>query len=85
MKRAFFTFLGAVAFLLASYALVRLFASWYGPRFIESDSDINDAYMGSLIFMLISVVVGAIVGFKLSGRRARARPIEHRDSQRKRV
>lgn len=72
MKRTFFTLLGAIAFLLTSYVLARLFGSWYGPRFIESDSDINDAYMGSLIFVLVSVIAGAIAGFKLGGRRKKA-------------
>ena len=72
MKRALFTLLGAVVFALVSYGLVELFASWYGPRYIKSDSDIGNAFMVSLGFMLICLIAGGIVGFKWAGRKARA-------------
>jgi len=72
MKRALFTLLGAVVFALVSYGLVELFASWYGPRYIKSDSDIGDAFMMSLGFMLICLIAGGIVGFKWAGRKPRA-------------
>ncbi|TXD78750.1 hypothetical protein FUT87_20570 [Mitsuaria sp. TWR114] len=72
MKRALFTLLGAVVFALVSYGLVELFASWYGPRYIKSDSDIGDAFMMSLGFMLICLIAGGIVGFKWASRKPRA-------------
>ncbi len=55
---------GAVAAGMLSYFIADLFAHWYGPRFIRSDSDINDAYLGCLIFMAISVALGAVLGYR---------------------
>lgn len=57
---------GAAAFAIVSYGLVGLFASWYGPRYIKSDHDIGQAYMGSLAFMLVCLIAGAIVGFRVA-------------------
>lgn len=58
--------IGAVVFAIASYGLVELFASWYGPRYIRSDDDITRAYMGSLVFMLACLIAGATMGFRLA-------------------
>jgi len=71
MKRALFTLLGALIFALMSYGLVELFALWYGPRYIKSDSDIGDAFMTALGFMLICLIAGGVVGFRWAGRRAK--------------
>lgn len=60
----FYALCGAVAAGMLSYFIADLFAYWYGPRFIRSDSDINDAYMGCLIFMAISVALGAVMGYR---------------------
>ncbi|SEK54124.1 hypothetical protein SAMN05216359_102140 [Roseateles sp. YR242] len=57
---------GAAVFAIASYGLVELFASWYGPRYIRSDDDIGQAYMWSLGFMLVCLIAGAIVGFRVA-------------------
>ncbi|ALV08379.1 hypothetical protein DES44_0512 [Roseateles depolymerans] len=56
--------IGAAVFGVASYGLVDLFASWYGPRYIRSDQDIGQAYVWSLGFMLICLIAGAITGFR---------------------
>ncbi|WP_431260596.1 hypothetical protein ACQ86G_11050 [Roseateles chitinivorans] len=69
MKRAFFTLLGAIVFALVSYGLVELFALWYGPRYIKSDSDIGDAFMTALGFMAVCLIAGGVVGFRWAGRR----------------
>ncbi|ANH67023.1 hypothetical protein [Mitsuaria sp. 7] len=71
MKRALFAVLGAVLFALLSYGLVELFALWYGPRYIRSDSDIGDAFMGALAFMLVCMITGGIVGYRWASRRSR--------------
>lgn len=72
MKRLLFTLLGAVLFALVSYGLVELFALWYGPRYIKSDSDIGDAFMASLAFMLAFLVAGGVLGYKLATRAPRS-------------
>ncbi|WP_152034564.1 hypothetical protein [Paracidovorax avenae] len=64
MKRLLYALCGAFAAGTLSYAIADVFTHWYGPRFIRSDSDINDAYMGCLIFMAISVVLGAVMGYR---------------------
>ena len=71
MKRVLFTVLGSVLFALVSYGLVELFALWYGPRYIKSESDIGDAFMGAFAFMLICLIAGGIVGYRWAGRRGR--------------
>ena len=69
MTRALFTLLGATVFALAAYGLVELFAAWYGPRYIRSDSDIGEAFMASLAFIVASLIAGGVAGFRLSGRK----------------
>lgn len=58
--------IGAAIFVIASYGLVELFASWYGPRYISSDDDIGQAYMWSLVVMLVCLIGGAVVGFRIA-------------------
>ena len=72
MKRALFTLIGAIVFALLSYGLVELFALWYGPRYIKSDSDIGDAFMVALGFMLICLIAGGVMGFRMSARKSRS-------------
>lgn len=69
MKALLSALAGSAAGSLLSYVLVRVFAVWYGPRYIHSDSDIGDAYVASLVFMLVCTVAGAVVGFKLHRRK----------------
>ena len=71
MQRLLFAITGAIVLALASYGLVELFALWYGPRHIKSDSDIGDAFMTALAFMLICLIAGGVVGFRWAGRRAK--------------
>lgn len=61
--------LGASVSAAASYGLVELYALWYGPRYIKSDSDIGDAFMGALAFMLFCLVAGGVLGFRCAARR----------------
>lgn len=68
MKRLLFTLVGAALFAVASYGLVELFALWYGPRYIKSDSDIGDAYMAALGFMLACLVGGGVLGYRVARR-----------------
>lgn len=72
MKRALFTFIGAIVFTLVSYGLVELFALWYGPRHIKSDSDIGDAFMVALGFMLVCLIAGGVIGYRFSARKSRS-------------
>ncbi|MCW7540471.1 hypothetical protein OOT46_21845 [Aquabacterium sp. A7-Y] len=69
MKRLLYTVAGGALFAVLSYFLVELFAQWYGPRYIKSDSDIGNIYMISLGFMLVCLIIGAVFGFKLAGKR----------------
>jgi hypothetical protein len=71
MKRLLFTLMGAALFAVASYGLVELFALWYGPRYIKSDSDIGDAYMVALGFMLACLIGGGAFGYRFAGRASR--------------
>ncbi len=57
---------GVAVFAFVSYGLVELFASWYGPRYIKSDDDIGQAYMGCLAFMLVCLIAGAVTGFRVA-------------------
>ena len=72
MKRLLFTLVGAALFAVASYGLVELFALWYGPRYIKSDSDIGDAFMVALGFMLACLVAGGVFGYRFAGRPLRS-------------
>lgn len=69
MKRLLFALIGGALFGFASYGLVELVSSWYAPRYIRSDSDIGDAFMVSLGFMLMCVIAGAVLGYRRGGRR----------------
>lgn len=71
MKRLICALVGATLFGGLSYGLVELFASWYAPRYIHSDSDINDVYMASLCFMLVCVIAGGAFGFSWGRTRGR--------------
>ena len=71
MKRLFFTLMGAALFAIASYGLVELFALWYGPRYIKSDSDIGDAFMVVLGFMLACLIGGGMLGYRFARRSLR--------------
>lgn len=64
MKRLLYALCGACMAGMLSYAIADVFTRWYGPRFVRSDSDINDAYIGCLIFMATSVAVGALFGYR---------------------
>lgn len=55
-----------------SYGLVELFALWYGPRYIKSDSDIGDAFMVALGFTLVCLMAGGVLGYRLAGRPSRS-------------
>lgn len=70
-QRLLFAILGSVLFALVSYWLVELFALWYGPRYIKSESDIGDAFMWGVAFMLICLITGGIVGYRWASRSAR--------------
>ena len=69
MKKLFFSLSGAALFAVLSYGLVELFALWYGPRYIKSDSDIGDAFMWSLGFMLLCLIAGGVFGYRLARKR----------------
>lgn len=69
MKRVLAAGAGAVLFTVIGYGAVELFASWYGPRYIRSDSDIGDAYMIALAFILLSAIAGGVLGFKWGAER----------------
>ena len=69
MKALLTTLAGAVLVGAASYCLLSVFASWYGPRYIHSDADINEVYLPMLIAQFLSVVVGGYVGFRWSRQR----------------
>ncbi len=58
--------IGAAVFATASYGLVELFASWYGPRYINSDEDIGQAYMWSFVILLVCLIAGAVTGFRVA-------------------
>ncbi len=69
MKAVLFAVLGAGLFGTAAYSLVDAFGYWYGRRFIRSNSDINDFVAGGLVFLVVSILVGALVGVKVARRR----------------
>lgn len=64
MKRFLYSLFGAIVGSLLSYFLADIFTRWYGPRYIKSDSDINEIYVICLAFMALCFVIGAIVGFR---------------------
>jgi len=71
VKAAFFAVLGAILFGAAAYFLVDAIGYWYGRRFIQSDSDINDFVAGGLVFVALSIMAGAFAGVKVARRRRR--------------
>lgn len=68
MQRILYALICAAIGGLLSYFLADIFTRWYGPRYIKSDSDINEIYIICLAFMALFFVIGAIVGF-LRGRK----------------
>ncbi|WP_343640420.1 hypothetical protein [Roseateles sp.] len=72
MKRLLFTILGAALFDRVSYALVELFALWYAPRYIKSDSDIGNSFMAALGLIVLCSIAGGVLGFRRTSRKAPA-------------
>lgn len=68
MKPFVYALLGAMLFAVLAYGLVDAFAHWYRPRFIQSDSDIGEAHMWSLVFLLCCTIAGGILGFRRARR-----------------
>lgn len=64
VKVAFGALAGAALFGVVSYYALALFARWYGPRYIHSDSDINDVYLPMLIIQLVLPVAGVYLGYR---------------------
>ncbi|WCM86544.1 hypothetical protein [Acidovorax sp. NCPPB 3576] len=64
MKRFIYAFCGALCAGVLSFLLVNAFSQWYGPRYIKSDSDINSAFLWSLIFMVFCLILGALFGYR---------------------
>ena len=63
MKQAIYIIGGAIACGFLAYLLLGEVATWYGPRYIQSDEDISAIY---LIFL--GVVVGAVIIGGIGGR-----------------
>ncbi|SFD74767.1 hypothetical protein SAMN04489710_105321 [Paracidovorax konjaci] len=64
VKRVSRALCGALIAGALAHCVVEAFAHWCGPRFIRSDSDINAAYLWSLMTFAIFLALGAILGYR---------------------
>lgn len=71
VRTALATLVGAALFWTVAHYALDAFAYWYGPRYIRSDEDINDAFLAMLVAELVLLFVGAYLGYRWGRRRAR--------------
>ena len=71
VKRLAFVLAGTIIFGLVAYASTNAFGYWYGPRYIKSDSDINDIYIVFLIILVVGIIGGGFIGNWAYGRNNR--------------
>jgi len=62
MKRLLFILVGAFTIGALAYGAIDLFGRWYGPRYIKSDSDINDIYVVFLGILAVGIIGGGVLG-----------------------
>lgn len=65
MKRLLYIVSAALLAYGLGYIAVSVFAYWYEPRFIKSDDDLGIAFVWSLGFLGVCVLIGALFGNKL--------------------
>lgn len=63
------TLAGAALFAVVSYYSLALFARWYGPRYIHSDSDINDVLCADAHRSARAPHGGAYLGYRWARKR----------------
>ncbi len=61
--RLAFILIGAGTAHVAVRLLGTVFANWYGPRYINSDADIDQVFMGLLGVLVIATVAGGVLGY----------------------
>ena len=61
--------IGAAVLTTSVYWVLWLFAAWYGPRYVHSDADINAAYGPMIIIQMLSVPLGAYLGYRWARKR----------------
>ncbi|MCL2590658.1 MAG: hypothetical protein FWD67_07235 [Betaproteobacteria bacterium] len=55
---------GATILFNVAYWIIWLFAVWYEPRYIRSDSDIDAVFLPTLVILILSILVGAYLGYR---------------------
>jgi hypothetical protein len=62
LLRLAFVLIGAGAAHVAVRLLATVFANWYGPRYINSDADIDQVFMVLLGVLMVATVAGGVLG-----------------------
>lgn len=62
LLRLAFILVGAGAAHVAVHLLATVFANWYGPRYINSDADIDQVFMGLLVVLVTATIAGGVLG-----------------------
>ena len=56
---------GAAIAGFAAYWVLEAFGYWYGPRYIKSEEDIGNIYMVFLSLLMLAILGGAVLGFRV--------------------
>lgn len=62
LLRLAFILIGAGTAHVVARLLTTVFANWYGPRYINSDADIDQVFMGLLGVLVTATIAGGVLG-----------------------